>query len=145
MINHPDQWAALKNDPTLVESAVEESLRYSPPVRRAMKFIEQPFTYQGMTFEAMTRFNFHFDAAGRDSDSISSPHVFDIKRKRSQPMVVFGRGRHMCLGQAVARSEIGLLLKILIDNDADLLRGGAEDISTTNFTDIKKLPVRLRS
>jgi cytochrome P450 len=101
---HPDQRARLQEDPSLIKSAIEEILRYDPPVqmtgRLAMEDIVLPSTTLPKDGFAITLLG----AANHDPEQFSSPDEFDISRSPNAHLA-FSLGHHFCLGASLARME----------------------------------------
>jgi len=114
LLRHPDQLARLRAEPGLINSAVEEILRYDSPVQRSARLMSEDSTINGHTFEKGSLVILGLGAANRDPAQFSDPERFDITRSDSRPLS-FGYGIHFCLGAALARMEaqvaIGSLLK----------------------------------
>lgn len=103
-LNHPAEIARLRADPGLVESAVEEVLRYHPPIqinnRRALVDTE----LSGFAFPAGSMVHLMIGAANRDPEQFPDPDRFDIARRPNRHLS-FGLGIHICAGNALARLE----------------------------------------
>lgn len=104
LADHPGELAKLHADPELAVTAVEEVLRYACPSPWISRFAEKPIERAGITLEPGTMFILSAATAGLDPDHFAEPHRFDIRRAESQHLS-FGRGRHFCLGAALARVE----------------------------------------
>ena len=110
LLAHPDQRSLLRDDPSLITSAVEECLRFEPPVMGSGRQPAQDLTIDGVELHAGEPVSFSFPAANRDPRAWSDPDRFDITRfagATPRPPVVtsFGQGVHVCLGAALARAE----------------------------------------
>ena len=117
LYRNPDQLDLLKNDLSLLPNAIEELLRYDPPVqvagRTAMEYVEK---IGGISLEKGQSVVCLLGAANRDPEIYSDPDRLDITRRDIQPLS-FGGGIHYCLGAQLARIEaeiaIGTLLRRL--------------------------------
>lgn len=104
LATHPDQWALLRADPTLVGPAVEEMLRHDPPVQIVPRWVREPLELGGKQLAPGDRLLLNFGAANRDPALTPDPDRFDIRRPPSKHLA-FGHGIHHCLGAALARVE----------------------------------------
>ncbi len=104
LLTHPEQFAALREDPTLVDSAVEEMLRWDSPVQLDARSALEDTELDGMGISAGTRVITLLGAANRDPSRFSDPDVFDISRAEGPPLS-FAAGIHYCLGANLARAE----------------------------------------
>jgi cytochrome P450 len=112
--DHPDQWAALADDPTLAAPAVEESMRYLGAVRGTARIAAEDVEYRGITFPAGTFVATSLAGANRDPEIWDEPDRFDIAREPAGvPQLTFGSGIHYCMGANLARAELQEALPIL--------------------------------
>jgi cytochrome P450 len=104
LLRHPDQAQRLRDDPSLIKSAIEELLRYDPPVqltgRTALADIELPSMTLPKGKTAITLLG----AANRDPEAFTDPESVDIGREENRHLA-FGLGAHFCLGAPLARIE----------------------------------------
>jgi cytochrome P450 len=112
---NPVQYQALKEEPTLVDSATEEILRILGPVHWVVRRAKRDTDIAGCTVPAGQAVSFLLGSANRDETHFSNPDVFDVARAPSDH-VAFGRGSHQCLGAPLARAEIQVFLGALLDN-----------------------------
>lgn len=110
LLTHPDQYAAVKRDPELIKAAVEETLRWECPVQTATRHVTQPVMIGGVPFAVGDTVQCLLGAANRDPAYFADPDRFDLHRPNAAHHLAFARGRHHCLGAALARleGEIGL-------------------------------------
>jgi cytochrome P450 len=101
---HPEQRAALAQDPTLVVNAVEEILRFEPPSPVQGRWTTREVTIEGATIPAGSRVVLITGSAGRDERKYPNPDLFDVHRSADHH-VSLGFGIHFCLGAALARME----------------------------------------
>jgi hypothetical protein len=127
--DHPDQRKRLIEDPMLITTAIEETLRYESSNQLGNRAVAEQTELGGVTMQAGTLITLCIGAANRDPDAFPDPERFDIARTANRHLA-FGGGFHMCAGLSLARLEgqvaIGSLLKRFPDYalTAPPLRGG---------------------
>ncbi|MGW1173978.1 cytochrome P450 family protein [Kitasatospora sp. NPDC002543] len=146
LLTHPEQLAALRSDPGLVDSAIEETLRHDGPVgAAAFRFAKEPVRIGDTTVPAGDSVLVSLAAASRDPLHFPDPDRFDIRRKPAGHLA-FGHGIHHCLGAPLARVEAAVALRTLIErrprlaldtDPADLVRR-----PSTLLRGLASLPVR---
>ncbi len=104
LLTHPDQLASLMADPERVGAAVEEVLRFDPPVDSTARIASRTMQIGGVEAPERRALNPSLRAANRDPEAFADPDRFDIGRPRA-PHVAFGGGAHICLGAPLARME----------------------------------------
>jgi 4-methoxybenzoate monooxygenase (O-demethylating) len=109
LATHPDQWTALRADPTLARAAFDEALRYDSPVQTFFRTTTRDVDVDGARIPAGEKVLLLLGAANRDPRRWERPERFDISR-RSGGHLGFGMGVHGCLGTAVARLQGEALL-----------------------------------
>ncbi len=119
LFKNPDQLDRLWADGSLVESAVEEFLRYDSPVPFVVRDVLQPVEILGRRLEAGEHLVVMLSAANRDAAVFADPDTFDIGRTGHQPLT-FGWGIHHCLGAPLARLEAQIVFARLRERFARL-------------------------
>ena len=114
LIRHPDELAKLRADQLLVPGAVDEVLRYQPPVQVDARYTFKDVEIGGHTITKGSMVLMLLAAANRDPDVIDNPDRFDISRQEV-PLLSFGSGIHYCLGASLARLEGQVVLAGLLD------------------------------
>jgi cytochrome P450 len=114
LLKHPDQLAKLRENPNLVPNAVEEILRYDPPVAQVSRVAIEPIVIGGTEVRPGETITVSLLAAGRDPSKHSEPHRFDIERASTNHLA-FGRGAHFCIGAPLARAEAQIALPLLFE------------------------------
>ncbi len=99
---HPEQWELLASDPTLLESAVEEVLRWVTPLNNMFRMALTDDVVGGQPIKAGDRFMLLYPSANRDESVFTDPFTFDIRRSPN-PHLSFGFGTHLCIGANLAR------------------------------------------
>lgn len=122
---HPDQWERLRDDPTLVPTAVEEILRYVSPVASMRRTVTSEVEFHGRRLGKGERVVMWYPAANRD-ESVFGPssEQFDVARHPNDHQAFGAGGPHFCLGAWLARLEIRLMLEELLARLPDLRVSG---------------------
>ena len=115
MIKHPDQFAKLKANPDLVENLVEEVLRLSTPTANMWRVATKDTEINGTPVPKGSMVMIKFSSANRDAEAYPDPHSFDVKRDNAKTQIAFGYGVHMCVGASLARKEMNVAFRCLID------------------------------
>jgi cytochrome P450 len=120
----PQQWARLRAEPSLVDSAVEEVLRWTTPVVYFMRTTTREVTVGDVVLPPDTPVVLHYLAANRDQAEFGpTAAAFDIARTPNHH-VAFGSGPHFCLGAALARIELRAMLDALATRVATIEPAG---------------------
>ena len=114
LLQHPEQLAKLKADPSLIEAAVEELLRYDGPVDRAtMRFAAEDVELGGQLIQRGQAVAVALTSANRDPDQFAQPDEVDITRPDNRHLA-FGFGVHYCVGAPLARMEGQIAINTLV-------------------------------
>jgi len=119
LLSHPDQWAALAADRSLMPGAVEEMLRWVSPIRNMNRTVTRDLTYAGCDLHEGDKLILVYPSANRDESVFDDPFRFDIRRTPNEH-VAFGFGSHFCLGNSLARLELTVMFETLLDRLGDL-------------------------
>lgn len=114
LVAHPDQHQLLRDDRTLIPQAIEEVLRYDPPVQMDGRYVFEDIEIGGVTIPAGSGTMTLIGAVNRDPALVDDPDRFDVTRADSQ-VLSFGSGIHFCLGASLARLEGQALLGRMLD------------------------------
>lgn len=108
LLQHPEQWALLCGDPDRwKKQAVEEGLRFDPPVASIPRFTKRDLEIDGVVIPEGRVVSMSIVSALRDPETFARPDEFDIRRTDFPRWnVAFGAGAHRCLGEALARAEM---------------------------------------
>ncbi len=112
LLRHPDQLAKLRDDSSLSQSAVEEVLRYDPPVQFTGRIASEEMEVGGATLQKGQQSVILVASANRDAAQFPDPDRFDICREGNQH-IAFSFGIHFCLGAPLARVEGQIALSTL--------------------------------
>jgi cytochrome P450 len=141
LAEHPDQWAALRADPSLAPGAVDEALRYEPITPFTARIVVEDMEVRGVWFPAGTVVLVASVTANRDG--LVDAERFDITRTDGGRLITFGAGIHYCLGANLARAELQEALTFLsahidrLELDGDPMYGGV-----TGIYGLDELPIR---
>lgn len=146
LMRHRDQWDLLVREPGLLESAVEELLRFDCPVQWTSRVAGEEIEMSGRTIPAGDIILGCVGAANRDPEKFAEPDRLDIRRDGSKHLS-FGTGIHYCLGAALARMEFGIVLGEMSTRfpAMRLAPGRVKWLKGLTFRGVKKLPVVLKS
>jgi cytochrome P450 len=114
LAKRPEDWQRLRENPALVSSAVEESLRHDGPNQGLFRHTTRDVTLHGVTIPANTKVLVLFGAAGYDAQHFAEPERFDIAREPNRHLA-FGAGIHHCLGASLGRLEANAALRIALE------------------------------
>lgn len=112
LLDEPARWQWLRRHPEHVDDAIEEALRYDPPIHLNSRVAADDTVLGGVPIAKDTMVHVMYGAANHDPRRNADPHVYDILRKGTH--LTFGGGAHYCLGAALARLEARTLLTALL-------------------------------
>jgi cytochrome P450 len=115
LLENPGQLAALRSQPALASQAVEESLRFDPPVQFQYRVPSEDAILNGITIPRGTLVAAIIGSANRDPLHFPEPDAFDISRANKKHLS-FGAGRHRCLGASLARTVGKVAIQALADD-----------------------------
>ncbi|MDQ0382016.1 cytochrome P450 [Amycolatopsis thermophila] len=143
--DHPDQLAALREDPSLWPNAVDEILRVDPPVLLTGRTCLRDTEVGGVRVREGAVVTTILAGANRDPAVFAEPSRFDVRRANAREHISFSAGRHYCLGAALARMEGEVGLRTLFERHPELrLLPGATRRDTRILRGFEHLPARLR-
>jgi cytochrome P450 len=119
LLTHPDQLDALRNDRSLMQQAIEEGLRWEPPLTGIGRTTTRDVEIEGVKIPAGSAIQVEMGAANRDPVRWDNPDAFDLHRDM-QPHMAFAFGVHMCLGIHLARMETTTVINAVLDRLPDV-------------------------
>jgi cytochrome P450 len=142
LLDHPDAMRELAADDALMPTAVDELLRWVAPIVYMRRTASIDVEMHGKSIKAGDRLALFYPSANRDERVFSRPLHFDIRRTPNEHLT-FGFGRHRCLGNDLARMELGAVIGQVIRRFPDIHVAGPVERLRSNFVGgIKHLPVR---
>lgn len=143
LLQHPDQLAEVRADPSLVPGAVEEILRWANPLHYFRRTATEDTVLNGTEIAAGDKVAMYYTSANRDEDVFVDPHAFDVRRDPN-PHLSFGIAEHFCLGVHLARLEGRVFFEELLATFPSIELAGEPERTRSNLNNgLKALPVRL--
>ncbi len=143
LAEHPEQWAALRADPSLAPAVVEESLRYEPITPFTARILVEDVEYRDVAFPKDTVLLICAHTANRAGDG--SDETFDVTATRDlgRPLT-FGAGIHYCLGANLARAELQEGLRLIAERVETVALAGKPDYEgVQGVYGLRELPLRM--
>jgi cytochrome P450 len=136
-----DFWNEFCRDEIDVDDAINESLRFDPPLLGLFKTTSRDVEFDGVTIPSNTKVMMHYGAANRDPQAFSEPNTFKLKRS-GKKMLSFSVGLHVCIGRELAKLEARVTLMALRNRYPNLrLVNEGERVGPFLFWGRSKLPV----
>ncbi len=145
LLEHPDQRDLLCSRPDLVDSAVEEILRWTSPVVQFARTVTRDFELSGTKLREGDTVGIFYPSANRDEAVFDEPYRFDVTRSPNRHLAFGGYGTHFCLGANLARWELRAVFRALLPILPRMeLAGPATRVPNLHVPGFSSLPVRLR-
>ncbi len=142
LAERPDQFAKVKADPALIPGLIDESIRWTTPVRHFMRSAARDVELRGTQYKAGDWFMLCYPSGNRDEEVFEDPYEFRVDRSPNKHLA-FGYGAHLCLGQHLAKMEMRILWEELLPRLKSVELGGQAQLSEASFVSgPKKLPLR---
>ncbi len=142
LIEHPDQLARLQADPGLMNTAVDEMIRWVTPVKHFMRTATEDYVLRDKTIRAGESVLLSYPSGNRDEEAHRDPFTFDVGRSPNKHLA-FGFGVHYCLGAMLARMELKALFRELLPRLKSVeLAGEPKWMKTIFVGGLKTLPIR---
>jgi cytochrome P450 len=149
LLENPTAWNALVADTArLLPNTIEEALRFDSSNLAWRRVTTRPVTLRGVEIPKGARILVLLGAANHDPKKFANPETFDIERADARTHLAFGKGIHYCLGAALTRLELGIVLELLTARYPKMTLGAKRDYSYTAnvvFRGPTSLPVDLAS
>ncbi len=146
LADRPAIWTRLREDPALIPTAVEETLRFEGPVHQIVKSVTCDVSIGGVPIPAGSHVSLALAAANRDSSAFASADEFELDRPNARHLS-FGHGTHFCIGAPLARCELITLLETLTGRFGRLESAGERVLSPHNGRGrgYQHLPLRVQA
>jgi len=145
LMENPEQMRRLKDDPSLMPTAVEEVLRWATPVLHFRRTATRDTELGGVKIRKGDKVVTWYISANRDGDAFPDPDRFDITRQPNEHVTFGPGGPHFCLGAHLARLETRILFEELLPRlDSIELTGPVERMRSNFVNGIKHMPVRVK-
>ena len=142
LLERPELWRRVAEDPTLVDAAVEETLRFDPPVQRTARVAHADVQIGGQLVTEGQVVVTLIGGVGRDPEMVERPNEFDLDRP-NRDHLAFSAGLHYCVGQPLAKLEATIAVRELVARFPDLrIDGPGTRRSGTLIRGLARLPVR---
>jgi cholest-4-en-3-one 26-monooxygenase len=146
LMENPEQYEALVNDPALLEDAIEEFLRYNPAVIAFRRTATEDVELGGQMIREGDKVEMFYASASSDEDVFSDPDTFDITRGQREDVRnshrAFGIGEHFCLGSHLARLELRVIFEEILRHIRNPRFNGEVRWLRSNFINgIKSMPI----
>jgi hypothetical protein len=142
LAERPAEFAKVRGDPALIPGLVDESIRWTTPVRHFMRSAAADSTVGGRPVAKDDWFMLCYPSGNRDEAVFEDPMEFRVDRSPNRHLA-FGYGAHLCLGQHLAKMEMRILWEELLPRLKSVELAGQAQLSEANFVNgPKKLPIR---
>jgi cholest-4-en-3-one 26-monooxygenase len=142
LMQNPTQRRAMQEHPALVPGAVDEMIRYAPPVHHFRRTALADTEIRGVQIRENDKLVMWYPSANRDEEVFTNPDVFDVRRSPNEHLG-FGIGEHFCLGSKLAKLEIRLIFEELLRRVPDMeLVSPARRLRSNFINGIKEMRVQ---
>src|SRR5215217_7228021 len=144
LLQNPDQFAKLKDNPALINSAVREFARFDSPVQFSGRAATEDFTWHDQELKQGQTVILLLGSANHDPEKFSAPEQLEITRDEGMPLS-FGHGTHFCIGASLAYTEAEIAFSTLLERTSDLRL--LDDVpawrANMSFRGLSRLPLAL--
>jgi cholest-4-en-3-one 26-monooxygenase len=145
IMEDPEQRRLLLDDPSLVPQAVEESLRMFPAFAHFRRTATEDTELNGRTIKKGEKVVMWYVSSNRDETRFENADAFDLTRDPNEHQAFGAGGRHFCLGTALARLELRIMIEETLKRFPDVaIEGEPKFVENPFVNQLKTLPVRLR-
>ena len=142
LIENPEQLSKLKNNPSLMTSAVEETIRWVTPVKNFFRTAAQNYDLKDRKIKKDDSILLCYPSGNRDEEIFDDPFQFKVDRSPNRHLA-FGHGAHLCLGKYLAKIEMEIFYEELFKKIENIeLNGEPEWVKASFVSGLKSLPIR---
>lgn len=142
LIENPDQLLKLENNPSLMTSAVEETIRWVTPVKNFFRTATQNYDLKDREIKKDDSILLCYPSGNRDEEIFADPFKFKVDRSPNRHLA-FGHGAHLCLGKYLAKIEMEIFYEELFKKiDNIQLNGEPEWVKASFVSGLKSLPIK---
>jgi cytochrome P450 len=143
-LDHPDQFERVRQDPSLIKTAVDEIVRWTSPVNYMKRQATSDYELRGQTIKAGEELVLFYCSANRDEDVFDDPFTFDVGRTPNRHLG-FGWAEHYCLGAHLAKASMTALVEEMVKRVDWVKPAGERTYTASNFVvGLKTLPVEYK-
>ena len=143
-LDHPDQFERVRQDPSLIKTAVDEIVRWTSPVNYMKRQATSDYELRGQTIKAGEELVLFYCSANRDEDVFDNPFTFDVGRTPNRHLG-FGWAEHYCLGAHLAKASMTALVEEMAERVDWVKPVGERTYTASNFVvGLKTLPVQYK-
>jgi cytochrome P450 len=144
LVDHPDQWQRLRDDPGLMPPAAEEILRFGSPTMHFRRTATQDLRIHDTTIEQGDKVVVWFVSGNYDEEVFPNAERFDVGRDPNPHMAFGSGGPHVCLGAHLARLEVRVMFEEMVPRLKSLeITGPIERLRSNFINGVKHMPVRV--
>ena len=145
LLENPDEFRKVRENPDLIPTMVDESIRWVTPVKHFMRTAVNDYELRGQIIKAGESVMMLYPSGNRDEEVFDAPFEFRVDRRPNRH-VAFGHGAHHCLGNLLAKMEMKVLYEELFDRVTAIeLNGEPKLIESIFVSGLKTLPVRIKA
>ncbi len=142
MIQNPDQFLKLKKNPSLMPSAVEETIRWVTPVKNFFRTATRDYLIKDQKIKKNDSILLCYPSGNRDEDVFDDPFSFKVDRTPNRHLA-FGHGAHLCLGKYLAKIEMEIFYEELFKKINKIeLNGEPKWVKASFVSGLKSLPIK---
>ncbi len=145
LMQHPDQFLKLREDPDISHLAVDEAIRWVSPVKHFLRYATEDYELRGRHIREGDALMMLYPSGNRDEEVFDRADQF-VADRRPNRHLAFGHGAHHCLGNLLAKMEMKHLYEELFNRVSSIeLNGEPRLIQSTFVSGLKTLPVRIKA
>jgi cytochrome P450 len=144
LLKQPERLAELREDPSIMESAIEELLRYDSPVQATSRIVLEDMEFRGHALKKGQQVFLVLGSANRDPAQFRDPDRLDLRREENRHLSL-SQGIHYCLGAPLARLEASIALRMLLERFPEIRRVSSREDRGDNFVlkGLRSLPLEV--